>query len=588
MQLMAQSTSVLNDRLLTDWVFQWGQWITHDMDLTRNGPEFNVLSTGEVGDFSIPILDPNDPLGPNPIPFNRSQFAEGTGADGVRRDVVNSITSYIDASMVYGSDAERAAALRTFQGGKLKTSANGQLLPLNTAGLDNADALGLGDELFLAGDVRANEQANLTAVHTLFVREHNRLADRIHSLYPTLNDEEIYQLARRIVGAEMQIITYEEYLPAVFGYDLAPDPDAAVYDPTVNASITNSFAHAVFRFGHSQISATTLLVNNSGQTVGSLSIARRVFQSGLPQGQPEQRGPGAQGAGVTAWAGERPHARRRHPQHAVRPSRRRRARPGRPRYPARARPRPAGLQQPARSLRPGAGDHLRRDQLRPSHPGAAGSRYSATSTTSTRSSARWPRTILPGASVGEFIHAVVGNQFERLRDGDRFFYTNDPLLQSDAVTPIIDLDKLSLSQVIRWNTPITNIQDNVFFLRAEVSGEVFDDRDRDGRKDRGEGGFHGITVQLLDDAGEVVATTVTDRNGRYRFVNTFRETGDYQVRLVLPSGYSATTPVVRDVLVSRGDAEIRSIDFGLRRSFFGDAATVDAALALDTDLSSST
>ena len=183
-EIHAQSESVLNDRHLTDWVFQWGQWITHDMDLTRNDAEFNELwpYEGEAGDFSIPIEDPNDPFGPVPIPFNRSEFDPLTGTpDPVgtrlnRREVINSITSYIDASMVYGSDPERAAALRTFEGGKLKTSAGGKLLPPNDLGLPNADALGLGDELFLAGDVRANEQVNLTVVHTLFVREHNRLA----------------------------------------------------------------------------------------------------------------------------------------------------------------------------------------------------------------------------------------------------------------------------------------------------------------------------------------------------------------------------------------------------------------------------
>src|SRR5262249_39121370 len=159
---------------------------------------------------------------------------------------------YIDASMVYGSDPARAAALRTFEGGKLKTSANGQLLPLNTDGLPNADPFRLGARLFLAGDVRANEQADPTVVHTLFVPEHNRLADRIPDRYPGLNDEQVYQVARRLVGAEMQVITYEEYLPAVLGFDYAPDPEDAVYNPAVNASITNSFAHAAFRFGHSQ------------------------------------------------------------------------------------------------------------------------------------------------------------------------------------------------------------------------------------------------------------------------------------------------------------------------------------------------
>src|SRR5262249_44040853 len=129
-------------------------------------------------------------------------------------------------------------------------------------------------------------QANLTVVHTLFVREHNRLADRIHDLYPDLNDEQVYQVARRLVGAEMQVITYEEYLPAVLGFDHAPHPEDAVYDPAVNATITNSFAHAAFRFGHSQISERTLLVNNGGHTVGSLSIRDAFFNPTILRDDP--------------------------------------------------------------------------------------------------------------------------------------------------------------------------------------------------------------------------------------------------------------------------------------------------------------
>ena len=78
--------------------------------------------------------------------------------------------------------------------------------------------------MFLAGDVRANEQVGLLAFHTLFVREHNRLADKIVKKYKRAlpsgtseRDEHIYQLARKIVGAELQAITYNEFLPALLG-----------------------------------------------------------------------------------------------------------------------------------------------------------------------------------------------------------------------------------------------------------------------------------------------------------------------------------------------------------------------------------
>ena len=447
-----------------------------------------------MGDFRIPIEDPNDPLGPNPIPFNRSEYDPATGTpDPVpgtpprlnRREVINSVTSYIDASLVYGSDPVRAAALRTFQGGKLKTSADGQLLPLNTAGLPNADPFHLGANLFLAGDVRANEQANLTAVHTLFVREHNRLADRIHDRYPDLTDEEIYQVARRLVGAEMQAITYEEYLPAVLGFDHAPDPAAAAYDPAVNAAVTNSFAHAIFRFGHSQVNEATLLVNNNGKTVGTPVHPGRVLQPEHPPGRPGQRGPDAQGAGVPArrrrttcfwWTGSGTTCS--------------------------ARPGPAGSTWPPWTSS-AAGTTACRTIT------SCGQTYGLARVTSFAEISSDPEiqaklqqlfgTVdnidpfvgalaedhLPGSSVGPLVKAVVGNQFERLRDGDRFFYTNDPFLHSDAVRRILDLDSVTLAKVIRWNTDVTGLQGNVFFDKSVMlfeAPEAGANRHADGRR----------------------------------------------------------------------------------------------------------
>ena len=76
-----------------------------------------------------------------------------------------------------------------------------------------------------------------------------------------------------------------------------------------------------------------------------------------------------------------------------------------------------------------------------------------------------------GSSVGPLVRAVVANQFERLRDGDRFFYTADPFLRSDAVRQILDLEAVSLSKVIRWNTGGTGLQGNVFFAKLPGDGE---------------------------------------------------------------------------------------------------------------------
>src|SRR5207253_3242120 len=164
------------------------------------------------------FFDPNG-TGDQIIYLNRSQYdpTTGTSIDNPRQQA-NSITAWIDGSMIYGSDAARAAALRTFSGGQLKTSA-GDLLPFNSDGLANANDAHLvsDDQLFLAGDVRANENIELTSLQTLFVREHNRIAAALAAKNPTLTDEQLYQLGRRQVIAEIQAITYNEFLPALLG-----------------------------------------------------------------------------------------------------------------------------------------------------------------------------------------------------------------------------------------------------------------------------------------------------------------------------------------------------------------------------------
>jgi hypothetical protein len=483
----AQSGRVPSDRHLTDWAFQWGQFLTHDLDLTRTGPQYNVLSIGAVGDFRIPIEDPNDPLGPRPIPFDRSQYDPATGTpDPVpgttrlnRRETVNAVTSYIDGSQVYGSDPVRAAALRTFVGGKLKTSADGLLPPRNDAGLPNADPFGLGGRLFLAGDVRANEQTGLTVTHALFVREHNRLADRIAHQNPGLTDEQIYQVARRIVGAELQIITYTEYLPAVLGADRAPDPQAGAYSPAVNATVTNSFAHAAFRFGHSQISPATLLVNHAGRAVGRLPIRDAFFNPGFLTGDPGNVERVLQG--LASQVGQETDLL------LVDGVRNNLFGP----------PGAGGLDLAALDIQRGR-DHGLPDYNTLRHayglPRVTSFAEISSDPTVQAKLERLFGTVdnidpfvgaladdhLPGSSVGALVQAIVGNQFERLRDGDRFFYTRDAFLASDAVRRVIDLDRVSLARVIRWNTHITHIQDNVFFedsVRFVAAPDDGDERD---------------------------------------------------------------------------------------------------------------
>ena len=175
-----QTGSVPNTRGGSDFIWQWGQFIDHDITLAE-------LDHGEPLD--IPVLDPLDPLYSAEfpfIPFDRTEH-EYDALD--IRQQVNRITSFIDGSVIYGSDAGRALMLREGTGGRMRIESDG-CLPFNTTGAANA-TIGLvpDDELRVSGDVRCNEQPGLLGLHTIFVREHNRVADELAVSNPTWTDE---------------------------------------------------------------------------------------------------------------------------------------------------------------------------------------------------------------------------------------------------------------------------------------------------------------------------------------------------------------------------------------------------------------
>jgi hypothetical protein len=244
-----QSGDKPNRNRLSDFVWTWGQFLDHELDLTGTGEE--------DASFAAPA---NDPLAAGAsIEFKRSQFDPATGDDEPRQQI-NLLPAYIDASNVYGNSRERADKLRRHDGtGRLRVTASpygyGDLLPFDE------DTGNTGQPLFIAGDVRANEHAVLTSMHTLFLREHNRLCLEILAHDPNLagQDETIYQQARKIVGGIMQAITYNEFLPTLLGAGALSPYNG--YKPHVNAGIANVFSTAAYRLGHSMLTSRLQLGN---------------------------------------------------------------------------------------------------------------------------------------------------------------------------------------------------------------------------------------------------------------------------------------------------------------------------------------
>ena len=266
-----QDESIPNSDSATNFVWLWGQFMDHDItfsDESRAEPANITIPTGDD------IFDPQS-TGVVKMFFNRAIHdpATGTSTENPRQQL-NKISGWIDASTVYGSDAERANALRTNDGsGKLKTSP-GNFLPYNESGLPNFRFRG--PDFFLAGDERSNENIGLTSLHTLFVREHNRLAEQIATSDPSLSGEEIYQTARRIVGAHIQAITYNEFLPVLLGTG-ALQPYSH-YDDSTPSGVANAFSSAAYRVGHTLLDPKIRLVDAQGNEIEALALKDAFFK----------------------------------------------------------------------------------------------------------------------------------------------------------------------------------------------------------------------------------------------------------------------------------------------------------------------
>lgn len=234
----------------SDLFWLWGQFLDHDIDLSV--PSDQPLS------IAVPTGDPTfDPKGEGgqTLETHRSTAVQGFGGT---RQQVNTISALIDASNVYGATEEKTHSLREFSGGRLRVSEN-DLMPRTERGS------------FVAGDVRANENIGLTAMHTLFAREHNRIADNLSAENPNWSDQQVFTAARKQVTGLVQAITVNEFLPMLLGKNALGSyngPKAGL-----DGQISNAFSTAAYRFGHSMVSDKLTLRNADGSLVDGKPMA---------------------------------------------------------------------------------------------------------------------------------------------------------------------------------------------------------------------------------------------------------------------------------------------------------------------------
>ncbi|XP_022188065.2 peroxidase-like protein isoform X2 [Nilaparvata lugens] len=272
-QMIHADISHLHGRY-TLMVMQFAQFVDHDITFTPVHRGFfasipdcrSCDSPITVHPECMPIhIPPGDPFYPQVnqttgerfcLPFMRS--LPGQQHLGPREQI-NQNSGYLDGSHIYGETACLARELRSY-GGRLNVTVNTlqgkDLLPQSPS---HPECRAPSGYCFIAGDGRASEQPALTAIHTIFMREHNRLVDGLRAVNVHWGDERLYQTARKINIATYQHILYNEFLPRLLGWNavnlyglkLNNQGYYQGYSNNCNPNVVTEFASAAFRIGHS-------------------------------------------------------------------------------------------------------------------------------------------------------------------------------------------------------------------------------------------------------------------------------------------------------------------------------------------------
>ncbi|XP_068209446.1 peroxidase-like isoform X2 [Palaemon carinicauda] len=296
-----------HDHAATTFLIAWGQLMDHDFTLTATPLDRRTKNELEEccnrppngrDPHCMPIEIPRDDKFYSLFRFTCLDFTRGF--QGLRqncklgpRSAFNTLTGVIDGNTVYGGNDRAARELRMGVGGLLRhyDAFPGMplkpMLPLKTDIPDEGCIRETPSQrCFLAGEIRVNEQLILTCAHILMMREHNRLAESLAHLNPHWDDERLYQEARRIVAAQIQHVTYNEFLPQLLGRDVMQKFGLLLetngywdgYDETVDPSISASFSSAAFRFGHSLLPSAIERWSPSHKFIASKLLHKTIRQ----------------------------------------------------------------------------------------------------------------------------------------------------------------------------------------------------------------------------------------------------------------------------------------------------------------------
>jgi hypothetical protein len=272
---------------MNDLSVHMGQFLVHDTDFSTPFANGDLSS---VSTIPIPECDSvfdEECNGDQVMRFRRSGISLDTGTgQSTPRQQVNKVTSYIDLSHVYGPGMGRLYANRQLVDGKMKiklpeAGEDYGNLAFNDADVQLANPLekDLSTQL-LSGDNRANVHPSLLSLHTLFHLAHNDICDELIEANPAMSDDDIFNEARTLLIARFQSIVYEEFLPTLLGPNLKLAKYTG-YKEDILAEISNEFATAAGRYGHSQVNSVQKCFQEDGSVCegGHITLRDAYFSS---------------------------------------------------------------------------------------------------------------------------------------------------------------------------------------------------------------------------------------------------------------------------------------------------------------------
>ncbi|XP_045169886.2 heme peroxidase 2-like isoform X2 [Mercenaria mercenaria] len=425
---------------------QFGQFAAHDMVLTEHAtkPDGSSLKccgedAGNAECFTI-IVPADDNHFKTGECFDFARSKARLGCNGVREQV-NSQSAYFDLSMVYGVTKEESDSLRTLTDGLMKTVL-GKLPKDEDDKLCKLSMPSDAENYYctIAGDARVNEQPGLTSLHTIWTREHNRIAKILKVKHPSWTDEELFQESRKINIAQWQHVVYNEYLPVTvgltalqnYGIDVAPAGYFKdTYDYTVDATIRNEFAAAIFRFGHSLISDFIALAQVDDEAIIQQEKLEQNFDEPLLYHSNSHKGTD----NILKWTSDTP------------------------------------CLQADRKLQPSVQKMLFFDAAINKSRDLAALNIQSHPDDVDLFTGQMSEIRLSGSQLGPTGQCLFMEQFKRLRDGDRFFYeryTSNPSL-TFTLNQLSEIKQVRMSTLFCLNTaykPGKRVQENMFLLQG--------------------------------------------------------------------------------------------------------------------------